>query len=78
MRVSSPVPAALQRPVPVPLNERVAWSISDAARALGVSSRLLTRLIAEGRIPVSRLGRRVLLDPAAVRAAIFGPSSVEG
>lgn len=50
--------AALQRPVPLPLNERVAWSITDAARALGVSSRLLTRLIAEGRIPVSRLRRR--------------------
>lgn len=72
------VPAALVRPVPVPLADRVAWSVADAAKALGVSSRLITRLIAEGKIPAAKLGRRTLLDPTAVRAAVFGPPTVEG
>jgi excisionase family DNA binding protein len=70
----TPVPAALRRPTPVPLDQRLAWSIPEAARALGVSERLLSRLVSEGRIPCSRLGRRVLLDPQAVRAAVFAPS----
>jgi excisionase family DNA binding protein len=65
-------PAALQRPAPTPLSDRVAWSIADSAKALGVSTRLVTRLIAEKKIPAAKLGRRTLLDPAAVRAAVFG------
>lgn len=73
--MSSPIPAALQRQQPTPKVDRVAWSISDAAKALGVSPRLITRLIAVGKIPAAKLGRRTLLDPNAVRAAVFGPSN---
>jgi excisionase family DNA binding protein len=69
---STVVPAALRKPDPIPLADRVAWSVAEAARALGVSERMLSRLIREGVVPASRLGRRVLLDPAAVRQAVFG------
>ncbi len=72
------VPAALTRPAQIPLADRAAWSVSDAALALGVSQRLLTRLIAEGKLPASRLGRRVLLDPVAVRHSVFGPEQSGG
>lgn len=68
-------PAALQRPISTPLVDRVAWSIDDAAKALGVSPRLITRLIAEGKLPAAKLGRRTLLDPIAVRSSIFGATT---
>jgi excisionase family DNA binding protein len=72
------VPAALSRPFPVPLNDKIAWSIADAARAIGVSERMIGRLVSEGVIPSTKLGRRRLLDPAAVRAAVFGPQQSGG
>ncbi len=78
MNSPSPVPPALQRPVSEPLMDRAAWSINDTAKALGVSPRLITRMIAEGKIPAAKLGRRTLLDPQSVRVAVFGPLSAEG
>ena len=71
MSHASPVPAALRRLDPVPLADRALWSLSDAARATSLSVRLIQRLIAEGRLPCVRIGRRVLLDPAATRAALL-------
>ncbi len=68
-------PAALTRPLPVPLSDRLAWSVADAAKALGVSTRLITRLIAQGKLPAAKLGRRTLLDPLAVRVAVFGATN---
>ena len=44
----------------------------DASRATSLSVRLIQRLIAEGRIPATKVGRRVLLDPVAVKSALIG------
>jgi excisionase family DNA binding protein len=41
----------------------------ELARVLGVSVPTIERLSAAGSIPVVRMGRRVLFDPAAVIAA---------
>lgn len=69
------LPSALQLPRHVPLNERSAWSMQDASDAYGVSIRLIARLIADKKLPAARMGRRVVLDPKAVRAAVFGNSA---
>jgi excisionase family DNA binding protein len=71
MPTASPVPAALRRPDPVPLADRALWSLQDASRATSLSVRTLQKLIADGRLPAAKVGRRVLLDPAAVRAALL-------
>lgn len=67
----STVPSALRRPDPVPLADRALWSLADASRATSLSVRLIQRLIADGRLPCVRIGRRVLLDPSATRAALL-------
>lgn len=72
MPSASPVSAALRRAEPVSLADRAVWSLADASRATSLSVRLIQRLIAEGRIPAKKIGRRVLLDPAAVKAALLG------
>ena len=66
---------ALKRPVSVPLNERAAWSVKETAQAFGVSSRLIVRMIANGTMPSSKMGRRTVIDPEAARRAIFGDST---
>lgn len=65
-------PSALRRPDPVALADKIVWSLSDASRATTLSVRTLQHLIAAGRLPAAKVGRRVLLDPAAVRAALLG------
>lgn len=63
-----PVPAALRRPDPLPLSDRLTLSRDEAARMVGISVRLLQRAISSGDVSVVRLGRRVLLRPTDVRA----------
>lgn len=70
----STVPSALRKSNPVPLSDRALWSLADASRATSLSVRLIQRLIAEGRLPCVRIGRRVLLDPVATRAALLATS----
>lgn len=67
-----PTPSALRRPDPVPPSAKSIWSLSDASRETTLSTRTLQNLIAAGKLPATKIGRRVLLDPQAVRAAIFG------
>jgi excisionase family DNA binding protein len=68
------IPAALRRPVEIPLHEKPVWSVADAARATTLSTRTIVKLIADGKLPAAKVGRRVLLDPVAVKRAIFGRS----
>jgi excisionase family DNA binding protein len=41
---------------------RVAWSIEDAARAMGISKSTMRRAIAQGSLSVSRIGRRIVIS----------------
>ncbi len=75
--MSKPIPLALRRTEPVPLIDRALWSLADASRATSLSVRLIQRLIAGGRIPCIRIGRRVLLDPEATRAALLSAGESE-
>lgn len=65
-------PPALTQPAPVPLADKLAWSVDETARATGLSRRKIAELIATGKLPAHRIGRRILLDPAEVKAALFG------
>lgn len=65
------LPPALRRAPETPLSEKAVWSLHDAARATTLSVRTLQKLIAAGRLPATKIGRRVLLDPSAVRAALL-------
>jgi excisionase family DNA binding protein len=70
-----PIPSALRRPDPIPLSERPVWSLSDGSKATSLSVRTLQKLIKAGKLPASKIGRRVLLDPAAVKAALLSDES---
>ena len=63
----SSVPAALCRSEPVPLSEKLTWSLDDAGRATGLSSRLLQQYIARGELKAIRVGRRILLSPDTLK-----------
>jgi hypothetical protein len=39
------IPAALRRPVEIPLHEKPVWSVADAARATTLSARTIVKLI---------------------------------
>ncbi|MEP0774034.1 MAG: helix-turn-helix domain-containing protein [Acidobacteriota bacterium] len=43
--------------------QKLAYRVKEAAAALGVSQPFVYRLIAEGEIRVTRLGRRAVLIP---------------
>lgn len=64
-------PPALRRPVETPLADKLLWSLADAERATSLSKRTLQKLIAAGRLPAVKIGRRVLLDPDAVKASLM-------
>ncbi len=50
--------------------ERLAWSIDEAAAAVGVTPRHMRNLIERGQIRTVRLGRRRVI-PAAVLAEVL-------
>jgi excisionase family DNA binding protein len=68
---------ALQRPRPVARlearteNERVALSVTEVAKLLGISRALAYELAARGDLPVLRLGRRIVV-PRVALAALLG------
>lgn len=64
----SSTPPALRRPDPTPLSEKLTWSLPDAARATGLSTRTIQSAIYRGELQCIRVGRRVLLSPDAVRS----------
>lgn len=64
-------PPALRRPVETPLADKLLWSLADAEQATTLSKRTLQKLIAAGRLPAVKIGRRVLLDPNAVKVALM-------
>lgn len=70
--MSTVVPSALAKPLSVPLHEREFWSLRDASAATTLSVRKLQQMISAGALRAAKVGSRVILDPADVKAAIFG------
>lgn len=50
--------------------DRLVYSVPEAAQVLGISEWLCRRQIAQGRIPVARYGRRVVVPRAALEATL--------
>ena len=50
--------------------ERLSYSVSEAAQALGVSSRTLSAFIKSGALPHIKIGTRVLIEVEALRKFI--------
>jgi excisionase family DNA binding protein len=67
--ISAPRPAPEPRISPPPSpHHRVAYSIKDAAQALGISWSTLYKLIGSGRIPTIRVVGRRLIERNALEA----------
>lgn len=54
-------------PIPVEPVPRVTLSVAEAAKALSLSDRTITSMIAKGEIPVIRIGKRRLIPVDGLR-----------
>jgi len=52
------------------MQQRYLYSKSEIAKALSLSTRSIDNLVSSGRIPVVRVGTRVLFDPEEITAAL--------
>lgn len=50
--------------------DRIAYDLKEAAGVVGLSHWTLRKLIAAGRLPTVRINRKVLIEPAALRALV--------
>jgi len=50
--------------------EKLAYSIKDAAKALGLGTTTINRMIKDGRLKAVKIGGRTLIPAAALRAII--------
>jgi excisionase family DNA binding protein len=51
---------------PAPADERLTYTLNEAARRLGISRALAYEAAQRGELPVCRIGRRVLVPRAAL------------
>jgi excisionase family DNA binding protein len=68
-----PTLAASIKPIPrVPVRDKLLWSLDDLAALLGLSRRMLERMLSAGRLvgPDIRCGRRCLWRPSTIHAWI--------
>jgi excisionase family DNA binding protein len=60
---------------PAPAEDRLTYTLNEAARRLGISRALAYEAANRGELPVCRIGRRVLVPRAALlRLLEDGPS----
>jgi excisionase family DNA binding protein len=64
--VTSPLPP------PAPSVQQVAYSVPQAALALGISKTSVWKLIKEGDLPAVKLGRRTLIPTGALQTLLDG------
>jgi excisionase family DNA binding protein len=64
------LPSRAPRRADVPLAERVALSVEEAAALLGISRDLAYDLVARGELPSVRLGRRLVVPRRALEGAL--------
>jgi excisionase family DNA binding protein len=62
--------AAIKTTPRIPLRDKLLWSLDDLAALLGISRRMLERMLASGRLvqPSLRIGRRILFKPEVIYA----------
>lgn len=54
---------------------RIAWSLAEAAQAVGIGQSTLRREVSLGRLKATRLGRRIVIEDAQLRAYASGAVS---
>ncbi len=59
------------------LVKRLVYSVSEAAQATTLNPKFLYQLIADGKLPVARVGRRVLIPSAALRQLVAATATSE-
>jgi len=59
-------------PAPAPSSRQVAYSVPQAALALGISKTSVWKLIKEGDLPAVKLGRRTLIPTGALQTLLDG------
>jgi excisionase family DNA binding protein len=52
------------------MKPKLAYSIREAAHATGLSTKTLRRIVAAGRLDVSRIGSRILILAASLQALL--------
>jgi excisionase family DNA binding protein len=68
-------PAPKPTEASAPVEERLTYTLNEAARRLGISRALAYEAANRGELPVCRIGRRVLVPRAALlRLLEDGPS----
>ncbi len=58
--------------------ERVGLSVVEAAESIGISKRLLRAVIANGDLPVKKIGRRVIVSPRVLEEWTDAGGAVAG
>ena len=61
--------------VPSDANDRLVYTVHEAAQLLGISRAFAYELVARGELPVIRLGRRVLVPKLRLRALVDLPAT---
>ena len=68
-------PASAPAETEAPAEERLTYTLNEAARRLGISRALAYEAANRGELPICRIGRRVLVPRAALlRLLEDGPS----
>jgi excisionase family DNA binding protein len=52
------------------MSDRLTFGVKEAADAMGLSHWTVRKMIADGRLPVVRINRRVLIEPEVLRQLI--------
>lgn len=58
--------------------EKLAYSIADAARLTTLSKSYIRQEIKNGKLEIRRIGRRVLIMPDSLRILVNGSTSEKG
>lgn len=64
-------PRALITKQPLRLDQKLLWMVEEVYAATSLCRKVIDDLIRAGKLPATRVGRRILLDPAAVKAALL-------
>ena len=57
---------------PLPPDQRLTLTIPEACQALGIGETMLRQMIRVERLPILRIGRRVLIPRQAIEALVAG------
>jgi excisionase family DNA binding protein len=75
--VSRPTVVADDQPAQLATDDRLTWTVPEAARLLGISKDTAYEAAHRGELPVKVIGRRMLVPRAALLRLLDGAHEVE-